>query len=198
MNRPFVVVIAGGTASGKTTLAKGVAADADVLLIGHDRYYRSAPEPASHNFDHPDALETTLLITQVRALIAGETVDLPIYGFEGHRRAPHTDRVSPSPIILVEGILTLAHPELAALADLRVYVHAPADVRLARRLLRDVAERGRDLDEVVHRYLDMVRPMHTQFVAPTKALADVVLDGQQAPASLIANLQREIARRRPA
>lgn len=196
MSQPIVVVMAGGTACGKTTIATGLAASPDVLLISHDRYYRDAPEPASHNFDHPDALETSLLVQHVQALVAGEPADLPIYGFSGHRRAPHTDRVEPHPVILIEGILALAHADLAALADLRVYVHAAADIRLARRVMRDVEQRGRDLGQVLQRYLDTVRPMHACFVAPTQASADLVMNGEKDPAALIADLRRVIDTRR--
>jgi uridine kinase len=196
VSRPLVVVIAGGTASGKTTIATGLAASSDVLLISHDRYYRDAAEPASHNFDHPDALETSLLVQHVQALQAGEAVELPVYGFSGHRRAPHTDRVEPRPILLIEGILTLEHTDLAALADLRVYVRAPADVRLARRVNRDVEERGRELKQVLQRYLEMVRPMHDRFVAPTQERADLVMNGEGEPAALVADLRRVIDRRR--
>lgn len=196
MSRPFVVVMAGGTASGKTTIASGLARDPDVLLISHDRYYRDAPEPASHNFDHPDALETELLVEHVAALARGRAVELPIYGFAGHRRAPHTDRVEPRPVLLVEGILTLWDDALAELADLRVFVRASPDVRLARRVLRDVEQRGRNLDQVVHRYLDMVKPMHERFVAPTAQRADLVLNGEGDPALLIAELRRVVDSRR--
>jgi len=197
MSRPFVVVMAGGSASGKTTVAAGLAEQGDVLRISHDRYYLDAPDPESHNFDHPDALETRLLVSQVEALTAGRTVELPVYGFEGHRRAPHTDTAAPRPIVLVEGILTLEHVPLAELADLRVFVHAPADVRLARRILRDVAQRGRQLESVVQRYLDHVRPMHDRFVEPSRAHADLVLDGERNPEALVAELRHEIERRRP-
>lgn len=196
MSRPFVVVMAGGSASGKTTVASGLSEQGDVLLISHDRYYLDAEDPASHNFDHPAALETSLLVEHVEALIAGRPVELPVYGFEGHRRAPHTHRVGPRPIVLVEGILTLEHAPLAALADLRVFVHASSDVRLARRVLRDVALRGRQLEGVVQRYLDHVRPMHDRYVEPSRAHADLVLNGECPPDSLIADLRRTIDARR--
>lgn len=198
MSRPFLVVMAGGSASGKTTVAAGLAAQGDVLLISHDRYYRDAPDPASHNFDHPDALETSLLVAQVQSLLDDQPVELPVYGFDGHRRAPHTHRVTARPIVLVEGILTLEHAALAALADLRVFVHAAPDVRLARRILRDVAKRGRQLDGVVQRYLEHVRPMHDRFVEPSRATADLVLNGECAPDALIEDLRRGIEARRRA
>ncbi len=196
MSRPFVVVMAGGTASGKTTIANGLAQDPDVLLISHDRYYRDAADPASTNFDHPDSLETELLVEHVNALCRGVAVDLPRYGFAGHRRAPHTDRVDPHPILLVEGILTLCDAALADVADLRVFVQASSDVRLARRVLRDVEDRGRNLDQVVHRYLDMVRPMHDRFVAPSIRRADLVLNGESDPEALVAELRRAVDHRR--
>ena len=196
MSRPFLVVIAGGSASGKTTVAKGLAERGDVLLISHDRYYLDAPDPASHNFDHPAALETTLLVSQVRALLDGQPVDLPVYGFEGHRRAPHTDRVLPRPVLLVEGILTLENTELAELADLRVFVDAAPDIRLSRRVLRDVAQRGRQLETVIRQYVDHVRPMHDRHVEPSRALADLVLNGECPADSLVEELRRVIETRR--
>jgi uridine kinase len=195
VSRPFLVVMAGGSASGKTTVAAGLAEDGDVLLISHDRYYRDAPDPATYNFDHPNSLETSLLVSQVQTLLDGDSVELPVYGFEGHRRAPHTHRVGPRPILLVEGILTLENADLAALADLRVYVHAAPDVRLARRVLRDVAQRGRQLEGVVQRYLEHVRPMHDQHVEPSRAEADLTLNGECPPDSLIAELRRVIEAR---
>lgn len=175
--RPFIVGIAGGTASGKTTLANRLAAELGAALISHDRYYRDAPEPHRHNFDHPEALETELLVRHLDALHAGQAVDLPVYDFALHQRRPEVDRVDPQPFIIVEGILVLADTRLCDRFDLRVYVQAPDDLRFIRRLERDVAERGRTVGSVIHQYLATVRPMHEAHVSPSRKRAQVVLDG---------------------
>jgi len=174
---PFVVVVAGGTASGKTTICRAFAKTMGASLIAQDRYYLDVPEPRGHNYDHPDALETSLLTHHVAALKAGQTVCLPVYQFHIHKRSSQTERVEPSDMLIVEGILTLDAEPLAALADLRVFVDAPADIRLARRLKRDVAERGRDVADVIDQYLGTVRPGHEKFVEPSREVADVILDG---------------------
>lgn len=175
--RPFIVGIAGGTASGKTTLATRLAVELGATLISHDRYYRDAPEPHRHNFDHPEALETELLVQHLDALHAGEAVDLPVYDFALHQRRSEVDRVDPQPFMIVEGILVLADARLCDRFDLRVYVQAPDDLRFIRRLERDVAERGRTVGSVIHQYLATVRPMHEAHVAPSLERAQVVLDG---------------------
>lgn len=175
--RPFIVGIAGGTASGKTTLATRLAVELGATLISHDRYYRDAPEPHRHNFDHPEALETELLVQHLDALHAGEAVDLPVYDFALHQRRSEVDRVDPQPLMIVEGILVLADARLCDRFDLRVYVQAPDDLRFIRRLERDVAERGRTVGSVIHQYLATVRPMHEAHVAPSLERAQVVLDG---------------------
>jgi uridine kinase len=173
--RPFVVGIAGGTASGKTTLALRVAARLDAALLTHDRYYRDAtPET---NFDHPDALETTRLVTDLDRLRAGEPVDVPIYDFPTHRRTLVTERMEPRPFVVVEGILVLSEPALRSRFDLAVFVDAPADLRLIRRIRRDMVERGRTLESVLAQYLGTVRPMHDRFVQPAAVYAALTLDG---------------------
>jgi len=195
MNPPFVVVVGGGTASGKTTLARLLAARFGALLIAQDRYYHTADDPKHHNFDHPDALENTLLVDHLRALVGGRAVELPVYHFDTHSRAANTHRVEPAELIVVEGILTLVHPELRALASLRVFVHASADVRLARRVRRDVVERGRSADGVLQQYLDTVRPMHFEHVEPSRVHADLVLDGEAPLDDMVHDLICAIAAR---
>ena len=195
--RPTVVVIAGGTASGKTTVAREAAARLDALLLHHDRYYHDVAEPRGHNYDHPDALDTERLVQDVAELMARREAALPVYEFRSHRRLPEPERVAPREIIIVEGILTLAHPALAALADLRVFVDAPADIRLARRIRRDVAERGRDVIGVLEQYLNTVRPMHEAHVEPSRASASLVLNGTAPIDLLVGVLVEAITRVRP-
>lgn len=175
--RPFVVGIAGGTASGKTTLAQLACERIGAALLTHDRYYRDAD--ASTNFDHPDALETPRLVADLDRLRDGHPVDLPIYDFPTHRRVAATDRLVPGPILVVEGILVLSDPALRARFDLCVFMEAAADVRLIRRLRRDIAERGRSLECVLAQYLATVRPMHEAYVQPSAAHAALVLDGER-------------------
>lgn len=197
--KPRVLVMAGGTASGKTTLARRLveALGDRVLLLNHDRYYLDQPDPSVADFDHPSALETRLLVENLDALLAGRPADLPIYDFPTHRRQPEVERVAPRPLILVEGILVLSDPELRRRADLTVYVEAAADVRLARRVRRDAAKRGRTVTMILDRYLAMVRPAHLQFIEPCREGADLVLDGEgpldQAAASLEAAARRLLA-----
>ncbi|MFN7145812.1 MAG: uridine kinase [Myxococcota bacterium] len=176
MTRPFVVGVAGGTASGKTTLAELAAGVTGAALVTHDRYYRDAD--AHTNFDHPDALDTDRLVDDLDRLRAGAAVDLPVYHFPTHKRLPLTERLEPRPIVIVEGILVLASPALRERFDLSVFVHASADVRLIRRVRRDIAERGRDLESVLAQYLTTVRPMHERFVEPSAAFAQLTLDGE--------------------
>lgn len=179
MTRPRLVVMAGGTASGKSTLARALSERMGerLLLLQHDRYYRTLDDPDTADFDHPDSLETDLLVHNVRELLAGRPTQLPVYEFRSHRRADHTQTARPAPLLLVEGILTLHHPGLVQAADLRVFVDAPADIRLARRVRRDLAKRGRTPESVLDRYLQMVRPAHERFVEPSRRHADVVLLG---------------------
>ncbi|MBN2798865.1 MAG: uridine kinase [Deltaproteobacteria bacterium] len=182
--RPLIIGMAGGTASGKSTLARGLVAELGPsgLLIGHDRYYRpldpSETAPATaHNFDHPDSLETSLLITQLEALLRGEEVVLPRYDFASHRRAPEGDRIAPRPVLVVEGILVLAVPALREYMDYAVFVDAPDAIRLQRRVARDTTLRGRSREAVVEQYEGSVRPMHDLFVEPSRRYADLVIDG---------------------
>lgn len=183
-----VVLVGGGTASGKSTIVRGFVEQTGALHIAHDRYYLDAPDPMRHDFDHPDALETVLLVAHVDALRQGRTVDLPRYGFPNHRRQPEVDRVVAHGLIVVEGILVLASSELVAAADLTVFVDAPADVRLERRIQRDMAQRGRDRESVLRQYEATVKPAHDRFVEPGKAEAGLLLDGEAPVTESIARL----------
>ncbi len=182
---PKIVGLAGGTGSGKTTVTKALLAHLgnDAALLQHDWYYRDQTDvPLAErnqvNYDHPDAQETALLIEHVAALRRGESVAAPQYDFATHTRRCETRTIAPRPVIVVEGINTLADPGLHALFDLCVFVDVPADIRFIRRLQRDVAERGRTTESVVTQYLDHVRPMHEEYVEPCKSKADLVLSGE--------------------
>lgn len=178
-----VIGIAGGSGSGKTTVQRRVMerfGPRRIALLDHDAYYRDlahlAPEDrARFNFDHPDALETDLMVAHVDALLAGEAVEKPTYSFETHSRRPETERVEPRPVILIDGILVLAEPALRERMDVKLYVDAPDDVRLMRRIERDLHERGRSIDSILEQYRRTVRPMHLEFVEPSKRHADVII-----------------------
>jgi uridine kinase len=181
--RPIVIAVAGGTGSGKTTVAKEIlerVGAQHIAYIPHDAYYRdlshlSPDERSQVNFDHPDSLETKLLVEHLRALRDGRAVEIPIYDFTTHTRTPHTRRVELAPVILVEGILVFVEPELRDLFDVKLYVDSDADVRFIRRLRRDIIERGRTVESVCEQYLATVRPMHLEFVEPSKRYADVII-----------------------
>ena len=175
--RSRLVLVGGGTASGKSTIVDRFVAQTGATHIGHDRYYLDAPSPATHNFDHPDALDTDLLIAHLDQLLSGQPADLPVYGFPQHRRLAHTERVLPAPLIVVEGILVLAEPALVERADLVVFVDAPESVRLARRIRRDGEERGRSEQSVRAQFEATVAPSHAAFVEPRKVIAGLLLDG---------------------
>jgi uridine kinase len=179
----MIIGICGGTGSGKTTVANKIlesVSAADVAFLQQDSYYRNRAElPLDYrrqvNFDHPDAIDNDLLLEHLRALKAGRAVELPIYDFKNHVRLPETQRVEPKLIIILEGILIFAEPRLLAEMDIKVFVDTPDDIRFIRRLRRDVAERGRTVDSVIEQYLATVRPMHMQFVEPSKRVADVII-----------------------
>lgn len=182
--KPFVIGIAGGSASGKTTLARALAGALGkrVALLPMDHYYRDLshlpfPERLRVNYDHPEALDLGLYLDHAQALLAGRAVDMPLYDFKAYTRSPKTERVLPAPVVILEGILALYPEELRALMDLKVFVDADADERFIRRLERDVRERGRSLESVVAQYLEKVKPMHLAFVEPSKRHADVILPG---------------------
>lgn len=182
-SRPYVIGVAGGTSSGKTTVAERLAAlaGADHLaLIQLDSYYADRPDEdletrAKANYDHPDAFDWPLLCEHLDALRAGQAVATPIYDFATYARRDATELVHPSDIIVVEGILVLWEPELRRRFDLKIYVDTDADIRLIRRLQRDVDERGRTPKTVIEQYLATVRPSHEQFIEPSKRYADVIL-----------------------
>ena len=179
----MIIGICGGTGSGKTTVANRILESVsakDVAFIQQDSYYRDLDQmPLDFrqkvNFDHPDALDNDLLVAHVRALRAGETVELPVYDFKHHMRLPQTARMTPKPITIVEGILIFAEQRLLSEMDVKVFVDTPDDIRFIRRLRRDIAERGRTVESVIEQYLATVRPMHIQFVEPSKRLADVII-----------------------
>ena len=180
---PFVIGVAGGTGSGKTTVVNAIAkkvGEDRLAVLPHDSYYRDfvdLPKDVldGKNFDHPDSLETELLIRHVKALKAGAAVEAPIYDFRVHRRAPETRRIEPRRVIVVDGILLFAEPALRPLFDVKIFVDTDADVRLIRRIRRDVAERGRTVESVVQQYEMTVRPMHLEFVEPSKRWADLII-----------------------
>ena len=180
---PFLLGVAGGTGSGKTTVAQAIVAalpQRRVALLQQDSYYRdidwgSEAELLAHNFDHPSALDNELLVANLRDLASGRAVEAPIYDFVVHRRTDRTRRIEPEPVIVVEGILILAEPAIRDLLDFKIFVDTDADVRLIRRLTRDLHERGRSLDDVLRQYQQTVRPMHLEFVEPSKRWADVII-----------------------
>lgn len=180
---PVVIGVAGGTASGKTTVVRAIldrVGRERITLIPHDAYYRDMShlpfeERKRLNFDHPNSLETELLIEHLKALRRGEPVEIPVYDFTEHRRLTKTRRVEPEPVIVVEGILVFAEPELRNMMDVRIYVDTDADLRFIRRLKRDIEERGRTLESVINQYLETVRPMHLEFVEPSKRYADIII-----------------------
>ena len=180
---PLIVGIAGGTGSGKSTVARRIAASLDapmVAFIDMDAYYRNfahlpMEERRRVNWDHPDALDLELLVDQLARLRHGEAVDKPVYDFLTHTRSPRTERVEPAPLIVIDGILLFADARVRELCHVKVFVDADADIRLIRRIRRDMAERGRPLDTILDQYMSTVQPMHLQFVEPTKRYADVIV-----------------------
>ena len=183
MSPPLVIGVAGGSGSGKTTVVRRIVdslgPDA-VTVIEHDRYYRNYPdlrleERASLNYDHPNSLETGLLVQHLESLRSGRGVQVPVYDFTRHARLERTDAMEPRRAIIVEGILILADAGLRDRMDVKVFVDTDDDTRFIRRLQRDVRERGRTLDSVVEQYLATVKPMHLEFVEPSKRYADIIV-----------------------
>ena len=180
---PFLIGIAGGTGSGKTTVANAIVkrvGEERIAILSHDSYYRDFVDLPKdiferQNFDHPDSLESELFVRHLKALKQGMVVETPIYDFKLHRRAAETRRIEPRKVILVDGILIYAEPELRKLFDVKIYVDTDADIRLIRRLKRDMAERGRSVESVVEQYESTVRPMHMEFVEPSKRYADLIV-----------------------
>jgi uridine kinase len=205
MKAPVIIGIAGGTGSGKTTVARAIydrVGSDRIEWISHDSYYRNfdgySPEQRHKiNFDHPDSLETELLIRHLDVLAKGSSVEVPLYDFATHSRRRETQRVEPRRVIIVEGILVLAEAELRRRIHIKLFVDTPADIRFVRRLVRDIQSRGRSLQSVVDQYLTTVRPMHEEFVEPSKRHADLIIpeggENQVALDAIIARVEHLLA-----
>jgi uridine kinase len=206
----LVVGVAGGSGSGKTTIARAIVemlATQDVALLEHDAYYRDQShlpfeERTSINYDHPDALDNELFVAHLDALRAGHVVHKPVYDYAHHTRAAETVTLNSAPVIVVEGILVLQDPAIRARMDIKLFVDTDADIRLMRRIRRDLEQRGRTFAQVRQQYYDSVRPMHIAFVEPSKRFADLIIpEGGQNRVALdmiISHLNRHIQRRREA
>lgn len=181
--RPLLIGIAGGTGSGKTSVTRAIldSLPADsVAVLEHDSYYKdqshlSFEERLHTNYDHPFAFDTLLLIQHLQELVQGRAIEKPVYSFVQHTRLPETETIPSRPVVILEGILILEDQRIRDLLDIKVYVDTDADVRIIRRIVRDIQERGRTLESVVDQYLTVVRPMHMQFVEPTKRYADIII-----------------------
>lgn len=179
----LIIGIAGGTGSGKTTVVNQIIEELkneEVDVISQDSYYQdtshlSFEKRKKINFDHPKSIDFDLLVSHLKELKAGKNIQQPIYSFKEHNRTGETIEIEPRKVIIVEGILILTHPEIREMFDIKIYVHADSDERLIRRLKRDIAERGRDLEEVLSRYQTTLKPMHQQFIEPTKEFADIII-----------------------
>lgn len=183
MNNPFILGIAGGTGSGKTTIAEKLHAHFAhrSVYIPHDRYYKDQSEKTMEervktNYDHPDALETTLFISHLNDLLKGNDIQVPEYDFTQHTRKPlFTTHVSPAPLIIIEGILIFETPKLRDMIDFKVFVDVPSDIRILRRTKRDIEERGRTFESCIDQYMAFTRPMHEMYVEPSKEFADIII-----------------------
>lgn len=179
----LTIGIAGGTGCGKTTVVDQITSqlpEREVGILSQDSYYKdlshlSFEQRCKVNFDHPSAIDFDLLITHLMALKAGESVNQPVYSFKNHNRTPETVLTQPRKVMIVEGILIMSHPDIRDLFDIKIFVHADSDERLIRRLRRDISERGRDLNEVLERYQTTLKPMHDEFIEPTKEFADIII-----------------------
>ena len=179
----LIIGIGGGTGSGKTTVVNQILSEfpaGEVQVISQDSYYKdtshlSFEERCEINFDHPKSIDFKLLKTHLKALKNGENIKQPVYSFKTHNRTGETTITEPKKVVIVEGILILSDTKLRSLFDIKIFVHADSDERLMRRLKRDIAERGRDLDEVLERYQTTLKPMHQQFIEPMKAFADIII-----------------------
>jgi len=180
---PLIIGVAGGSGSGKTTVVRRIVESVgtdEVAVLDHDRYYRDRPnlrfeDRAALNYDHPDELETALMVEHVTALRAGQPIEAPLYDFARYQRRPATESITPRRAIIVEGILVFSDQSMRDLMDVKVFVDTDSDTRFIRRLQRDVAERGRTMASVIEQYLKTVKPMHLEFVEPTKRYADIIL-----------------------
>lgn len=179
----LIIGIAGGTGSGKTTVVNQIIEELkneEVDVISQDSYYQDTSHLAFEdrkkiNFDHPKSIDFDLLVSHLKDLKAGKNIQQPVYSFKEHNRTGETIEIEPRKVVIVEGILILTHPEIRKMFDIKIYVHADSDERLIRRLKRDIAERGRDLEEVLWRYQTTLKPMHQQFIEPTKEFADIII-----------------------
>jgi len=202
MDTPIIICVAGGTASGKTTVSRKIVEQIGperLAYIEHDAYYRDLShlpleQRRELNFDHPDALEDELLIAHLESLLQGQPVQIPVYDFATYVRTDRLERIEPKRVILVAGILIFVNKTLREMMDIKIYVDAPADLRFIRRLMRDLSERDRTVENVIDQYLQTVRPMHLEFVEPSKRYADVIIPrgGQNLKAieMVVAQIQR--------
>lgn len=182
MKAPIIIGIAGGSGSGKTTLAENIASyfGERISMLRHDDYYKSQRDipkekRLSVNYDHPEAFDTDLLVQHLDMLKAGEAVDCPVYDYTRHDRSSDIRHVEPASVIILEGILIFENKELLSRLDMKIFVDTDADVRIIRRIMRDVKKRGRTLDSVIEQYLTTVKPMHEAFVEPSKRVADIII-----------------------
>lgn len=207
MSKRILIGIAGGSGSGKTLVARTIVRELGskrVVIIDQDSYYKDLEQVpladrANHNFDHPDAFDAELLKDHLRQLLEGHPIEQPIYDYNEHKRTRDTRRISDHLVVVLEGILIFHDPELRALMDIKLFVDADSDVRLMRRLKRDLVERGRAVDSILRQYEDSVRPMHLQFVEPSKRHADVIIPGgghNKVAIDLVKTKIRELLRER--
>ena len=179
----MIIGICGGTGSGKTTLARKIIETVgreNVILVEQDSYYRNLAdmpldERRQANFDHPDSIDSEMLMNHLKRLKSGDAIEMPIYDFKSHTRNAETERIEPKPVVIVEGILIFSEPHIFNLLDVKVFVDTPDDVRFIRRLRRDITERGRTVESVIAQYFATVRPMHYEFVEPSKRRADIII-----------------------
>ena len=207
MSRRILIGLAGGSGSGKTLVARTIVRELGsdkVVIIDQDSYYKDLEQipfrdREARNFDHPDAFDTELLKIHLRDLLEGRALEVPIYDYTLHRRAPETRRISDHLVVVLEGILIFHDAELRALMDIKLFVDADSDVRVIRRLRRDIVERGRSVDSILRQYEESVRPMHLQFVEPSKRFADVIIPGgghNKVAIDLVKTKIRELLRER--
>lgn len=183
MTKPIIIGITGGTGSGKSTVTNEIynsVSEEDIVIIQQDSYYRDQShldfqKRITTNYDHPFAFDNDLLVSHLKDLINGKAVDMPIYDFERHNRKKETIKINPTKIIILEGILVLSEETIRDLLDIKIFVDTDSDVRVIRRIVRDIEERGRNLDSVITQYMETVRPAHLQFIEPTKRYADIII-----------------------
>lgn len=185
--KAHLILIAGGTCSGKTTIARAIGkriAELKTVILSHDNYYRdlghlNLEERARVNFDHPDSIDTPYLISDLKKMLAGDAVNVPDYDFSTHARTEGTICIAGAEVIILEGIFALYYDELLELSDLKIYLDSDSDIRLARRMQRDILERGRNVEMVLNQYLETVKPSHQAFIEPTKKNADIIIPGEK-------------------